>query len=169
MSQKTIISVVTTVRTSCLKWMKSCEAGMCFTCSKFVSYNLIGILDSGAMLQARRMQVTFPVRSENFFNLTNTSSPGVYAASNRNEYQIIFLGGRVQLVSLADNLTAICEPTVLKMWGPRHLTTLLASKACYRDSFIFFYFHKLKVVTHRSQWWTISFDWISSYLTMFEL
>jgi hypothetical protein len=34
----------------------------------------------------------------------------------------------------ADNLTAICEPTVLKMWEPRRLTTLSASTACYRDS-----------------------------------
>jgi hypothetical protein len=35
------------------------------------------------------------------------------------------------------NLTAICVPTVWKMWEPRRLTTLWASTACYRDSFIF--------------------------------
>jgi hypothetical protein len=35
----------------------------------------------------------------------------------------------------ADNLTAICEPIVLKMWEPRRLVTLWASTACYRDSF----------------------------------
>jgi hypothetical protein len=35
----------------------------------------------------------------------------------------------------ADNLTAICEPTVWSMWEPRRLTTLWASTACYRDSF----------------------------------
>jgi hypothetical protein len=34
----------------------------------------------------------------------------------------------------ADNLTAICEPIVKKMWGPRRLTTRWASTACYRDS-----------------------------------
>jgi hypothetical protein len=39
----------------------------------------------------------------------------------------------------ADNLTAICEPTVYIMWEPQRLTTLWASTACYRDSF--FYLH----------------------------
>jgi hypothetical protein len=38
----------------------------------------------------------------------------------------------------ADNLTAICEPIVRKMWEPRRLTTLRASTACYMDSFTFF-------------------------------
>jgi hypothetical protein len=33
------------------------------------------------------------------------------------------------------NLTAIYVPTVQKMWEPRRLTTLWASKACYRDIF----------------------------------
>jgi hypothetical protein len=36
----------------------------------------------------------------------------------------------------ADNLTAICEPIVNKMWEPRRLTALWASTACYRDSLI---------------------------------
>jgi hypothetical protein len=35
----------------------------------------------------------------------------------------------------ADNLTAICEPIVSKMWDPRLLTTLWAPTACYRASF----------------------------------
>jgi hypothetical protein len=35
----------------------------------------------------------------------------------------------------ADNLTAICEPIVWKMWELRRLTTLWASTACYRDTF----------------------------------
>jgi hypothetical protein len=34
----------------------------------------------------------------------------------------------------ADNLTAICEPIVYKMWEPRRLTNLWASTACYGDS-----------------------------------
>jgi hypothetical protein len=37
----------------------------------------------------------------------------------------------------ADNLIAICEPIIQKMWEPRRLTTLWASTACYRDSFTF--------------------------------
>jgi hypothetical protein len=36
----------------------------------------------------------------------------------------------------ADNVTAICEAIVYKMWEPRHLTTLRASLAYYRDIFI---------------------------------
>jgi hypothetical protein len=42
---------------------------------------------------------------------------------------------RDSLSRKADNLTAICESSVLKMWEPRRLTTLWASTACYRDSF----------------------------------
>jgi hypothetical protein len=38
----------------------------------------------------------------------------------------------------ADNLTAICEPTVSKMWDPQRLTTLWVSMACYTDSFTFY-------------------------------
>jgi hypothetical protein len=33
-----------------------------------------------------------------------------------------------------DNLTAICEPTLWKMWEPRCITTLWASTACHSDS-----------------------------------
>jgi hypothetical protein len=40
----------------------------------------------------------------------------------------------------ADNLTAICEPTVHKMWEPRRLTTLWAFTACFRDSFTFSFY-----------------------------
>jgi hypothetical protein len=43
------------------------------------------------------------------------------------------MGGRP--ARLAGNLTAICEPIVWKIREPRHLTTLWASTACYRDSF----------------------------------
>jgi hypothetical protein len=35
----------------------------------------------------------------------------------------------------ADNITAICEPIVYKMWEPRRLTTLRASAAFYRACF----------------------------------
>jgi hypothetical protein len=47
-------------------------------------------------------------------------------------------GGGVRLGRNADNLTAIYEPIVQKMWEPRRFTTLWASKACYRDSFTSF-------------------------------
>jgi hypothetical protein len=50
--------------------------------------------------------------------------------------RITLLGSRALPVRKADNLTAICEPTVLTVWD-YHLTTLLASTACYGDSFFF--------------------------------
>jgi hypothetical protein len=46
-------------------------------------------------------------------------------------------GGKERPARKADNLTAVCEPIVWKMWEPRRLTTLWASTACYRDSFTF--------------------------------
>jgi hypothetical protein len=47
----------------------------------------------------------------------------------------IFLGGKVRAAHKADNFTAIGEPIVYKIWDPQHLTTLLASMVCYKDSF----------------------------------
>jgi hypothetical protein len=44
-------------------------------------------------------------------------------------------GGKGRAARRVDNFTAICEPTVKKMWEPQRLTTLWASTACYRDSF----------------------------------
>jgi hypothetical protein len=37
----------------------------------------------------------------------------------------------------ADDLTAICEPIVSKMWEPRCLTTLWTFTACYWNRFFF--------------------------------
>jgi hypothetical protein len=48
--------------------------------------------------------------------------------------------GNVRPKRKADNLTAICEPTVKKMWEPRRLTTLWASTASYRDRFTFTFY-----------------------------
>jgi hypothetical protein len=47
--------------------------------------------------------------------------------------------GKERSARKADNLTAIPEPVVYKMWEPRRLTTLWASTACYRDGFTFTY------------------------------
>jgi hypothetical protein len=44
-------------------------------------------------------------------------------------------GGKRRPARKADNLIAICEPIVYKMWEPRRLTILWASTACYKDSF----------------------------------
>jgi hypothetical protein len=48
-----------------------------------------------------------------------------------------FPGGKGQPARKADNLTAICETIVKKMWGPRRLTAVWASAACYKYSFTF--------------------------------
>jgi hypothetical protein len=54
--------------------------------------------------------------------------PGVYSASDKNEYQkqkrIMFLGSKVRPMRRTDSLTAICELIVWKMWDPEHITTL---------------------------------------------
>jgi hypothetical protein len=49
-------------------------------------------------------------------------------------------GDRGMLELKADNLTAVCELTLWKMWESRRLATQLASKGSYRDTFIFFTF-----------------------------
>jgi hypothetical protein len=51
-----------------------------------------------------------------------------------------FPGGKGSPARKADNLTAICEPIVQKMWKPRRLTILWASAACCRDSFTFVFY-----------------------------
>jgi hypothetical protein len=40
-------------------------------------------------------------------------------------------GGKGRSVRKADNITAICEPIVYKMWRPRRLTTLWVSMVCF--------------------------------------
>jgi hypothetical protein len=44
-------------------------------------------------------------------------------------------GGKGRPACEDDNLTAIYEPVVSKMWEPQRFTTLWASTACYRNSF----------------------------------
>jgi hypothetical protein len=57
-------------------------------------------------------------------------------------------GGKGRPACKVDNLIAICEPVVEKMWESRRLATLWASVACYRDSLTFFIFRK---TTYRSR------------------
>jgi hypothetical protein len=47
-------------------------------------------------------------------------------------------GSKGRPARAADNLTAIREPIVWKMWEPRFLTTLRAFMACYKDRFTFY-------------------------------
>jgi hypothetical protein len=96
------------------------------------------------MLQAGRSQFRFKVSLDFSTDLILPAALWPYGRlilltemSTRN-----LPGGKGRPVCKADNLTAICEPLVYKMWQPRYLTTLWASKACYRDSFIFFTFYR---------------------------
>jgi hypothetical protein len=81
-----------------------------------------------------------------FFILSNPShlhyGPGVDLAPNINKYQESSWGGggKGWLACKADNLTAICEPIVQKIWEPWRLATLWAFTACYRDSFTFTFY-----------------------------
>jgi hypothetical protein len=47
-------------------------------------------------------------------------------------------GSKGRPVHKAENLTAIYELIILKMWETQHFTTLRASTACYRDTFTFY-------------------------------
>jgi hypothetical protein len=95
------------------------------------------------MLQAGRSRVRFPMRSLDFFNLPNPSSRTMALGSTKPLTEMSarnLPGGKGRPACKADNLTAICEPTVWKIWEPRCLTTVWAFTVCYRDSFTFLHF-----------------------------
>jgi hypothetical protein len=57
-------------------------------------------------------------------------------------------GGKERPARKADSLITIREMIIYKMWEPRHLTTLWASTACYRDSFTSFFIFLLFIADH---------------------
>jgi hypothetical protein len=92
------------------------------------------------MLQAGKSRVRFPLMSLDFSvdlmlpsALWTWDQPSLLREmSTRN-----IPGGKWRPARKADNHAAIYEPIIWKMWEPRHLTTLWASTACYRDSLFF--------------------------------
>jgi hypothetical protein len=95
------------------------------------------------MREAGRLRFRFLIRSLDFFNWPNPSSRTMALGSTQPLTEMStgnLPGGKGRQARKADNLTAICKPIVYKMWKPRRLTTLWASKACYKDSFTFFTF-----------------------------
>jgi hypothetical protein len=73
-----------------------------------------------------------------FFNWPNPSSRTMAIGSTQPLTKMSTRNlpeGKGWPVPKANNLTAICEPIVQKMWESRRLTSLCASTACYRDSF----------------------------------
>jgi hypothetical protein len=92
------------------------------------------------MLQAGKVVASIPDEVIRFFNLPNISNRTVTLGSTQPLTEMTtreVSGGKGRPAHKADNLTAICEPIVKKMWEPRRLTALWATTACYRDSFTF--------------------------------
>jgi hypothetical protein len=89
----------------------------------------------GTVLQAAG---SIPVEVIEFFNLPNpfndTMAPGFIQPLIEMSTRIYFWS-KTRPARKADNLTAICERIVYKIWDPRHIINLYASTACYRDSF----------------------------------
>jgi hypothetical protein len=77
----------------------------------------------------------------------------------------------------ADNLTAISQPIVLKLWEPRLLATLWTSAACCRDNFTYFRLFKdaffNSVDAESSDWVRVNNDlnrlWKESVLTQLKI
>jgi hypothetical protein len=89
------------------------------------------------MLQAGTSRDRIPDEVD-FFNLPNPSSRIMALGSTHPLTEMStrnLPGGKGRPARKADNLTAICEPIVYKMWEPQRLTALWAFTACYRDSY----------------------------------
>jgi hypothetical protein len=94
------------------------------------------------MIKSVRWRVRLPMRSAGvfFFNWPNPSSRNMVPGSTQPLTEMStrnFPVGKDRPAREADNLTAICEPTIKKIWEPRRLTYLWASTACHSDSFVF--------------------------------
>jgi hypothetical protein len=75
----------------------------------------------------RRSWVRAPMRSLIFFNLPNPCSLTMAMEFTQTLIEMNtreLPGGKEQPARKVDSLTAICEPTILKTWNPRRLTTL---------------------------------------------
>jgi hypothetical protein len=94
----------------------------------------------GTTLQAGRSRDRIP-DEVGFFSLPNSSSRTMALGSTQLLTEMStrnIHGGKGRPARKADNFTAICEPTVYKMWEPQHLTALWVSTARYRDTFTFY-------------------------------
>jgi hypothetical protein len=105
--------------------------------SAFLQYYYL--IQSGSML-VESHAISQKLMSLDIFNLPNYSS---YTMALRLTQPLTEMntrnlsGGKRRSACEADNLTAICELFVWKIWGHKCLTTLRASTTCYRDSFTF--------------------------------
>jgi hypothetical protein len=91
---------------------------------------------------SRKVAGSIPDEVIGFINLPNLSSRTMPLGSTQLVIEMSTRNlpwGKERPARKADNLTAICEPIVYKIWEPRRPTTLWAPTACYRDSFTFFF------------------------------
>jgi hypothetical protein len=92
------------------------------------------------MLQDGRSRFRFPMMALDFSIelFCSSRSMGLGSTQPLTEISARNLSvGKGRPKHKSDNLTAICELIVQKMWEPRHLITSWASTVCYRDSFTF--------------------------------
>jgi hypothetical protein len=97
---------------------------------------------------SRKVAGSIPNEVIGFFNWPNPSSRTMTLGSTQPLTEMSarnLSGGKGRAARGADNLTAICEPIVYKMWEPRRLTTLWAFTACYRDSFTILYLFTMNI------------------------
>jgi hypothetical protein len=90
-----------------------------------------------AVATSRKVAASISDEVIGFFNCSNPSSRTMTLGSTQPLIEMStrnLPGGKGRPVRKAD-LTAICKPTVYKMWEFRRLTTLWDSTVCYRDSF----------------------------------
>jgi hypothetical protein len=106
----------------------------------------VNVVGWGAMVQKGRSRVRFPLTLLLFFSMyLNPSSRTMAMGSTQPLKEMStrnLRSGKTRPVRKADNLTAINDQVVQKMWDPRRFTLLWASTACYSDSFIFVFNHR---------------------------
>jgi hypothetical protein len=107
----------------------------------------------GTTLQAGSSRDQIPDEVD-FFNLPNPSSRTMSLGSTQPLTEMSTRNiprGAGRPARKADDLTAVCEPIVYKMWEPQHLTTLWVSTAGYRDTFTFFIYY-IFCNRHHANW-----------------
>jgi hypothetical protein len=115
------------------------KRGIQFWCSTIKEGVRGSVVGWGTTLQAGRSRDRIPDEVD-FFNLPKPSSRTMALGSTQPLTEMStrnLPGGEGRPARKADNLTAICEPIVYKMWEPQHLTAIWVSTARYRDSFTF--------------------------------
>jgi hypothetical protein len=105
-----------------------------FNAIRYVNNTAILHGGGGIMLQTRK-SLSWNPDVIGFFSWPNSCSRIMALGSTQPLTEMSTRNLLGWLACKADNLTAICEPTVWKMWEPQHLTTRWAFTAWYRDSF----------------------------------